>query len=88
MDNLLNELRNVNYSAKFIAEHRAQQADDWLKSRRGIEEDNRDCKRRRFNQRADVSFDVAHSEQEATANIGSHSASVATGQSDTQSSTA
>jgi hypothetical protein len=87
MDNLLNELSNVNYSAKVIAEHRAQQADDWLKSRRGVGEDSRSSKRRRFNRRADVSFDVAHSEQEATANTGSHSASVETGQSDMQSNT-
>ena len=89
MDNLLNELRNVNYSAKVIAEHRAQQADDWLKSRRGIEEDNRDCKRRRFNRCVDVdnSYSNGCSEQEVTANTGSHSASVETGQSDKQSST-
>lgn len=90
MDNLLNELRNVDYTAKAIAQHRAEQADNWLKSRReGCEEDNRGGKRRRFNRCVDVdnSYSNGCSEQEVTANTGSHSASVETEQSDKQSST-
>ena len=90
MDNLINELRKVNYTAEVAAQHRAQQADDWLKSRReGCEQDNRGGKRRRFNRCVDVdnSYSNGCSEQEVTANTGSHSASVETGQSDKQSST-
>lgn len=90
MDNLLNELKNVDYSAEIIAKRREEQRKEWLNSRRSDCEQQNNFKKRRFNPRGHDLNDAyadEHSGQGVTAKKPEHLPSAVSVQSDTQSST-
>lgn len=90
MDNLLNELKKVDYSAEIIARRREEQRKEWLNSRRSDCGQQNNFKKRRFNPRGHDLNDAyadEHSGQEVTAKKPEHLPSAVSVQSDTQSST-
>ena len=90
MDNLLRELKKVDYTAQIIAQRREEQRKEWLNSRMSDCGQQNNFKKRRFNPNVhdvtDASVD-ARSEQEAIAKKPEHLPSVVSVQSDTQSNT-
>ena len=90
MDNLLRELKKVDYTAEIIAQRREEQRREWLNSRRSDCGQQNNFKKRRFNPNVHDVTDAyvdEHSEREATAKKPEHLPSAVSVQSDTQSNT-
>ena len=89
MDSLLQELKNLDYTAAVVAKRKEEQRKQWLNSRRDDCPQQGNNKRRRFNPRVDVdnSSPVYCSEQEEVAKKPEHLPSVEFEQSDKLSNT-